>query len=441
MSAPLPVRFTDEPLEELLDALQRCAGVADTNRAQELREEIRMRVGELCEHARHETNGRTDPEGVIEAEEPFQAVAENIPQLAWMTDATGNVVWFNRRWVEYTGLTLEDMREKGWSYVHHPDHPYSIVERWNETVRRGERWEDTFRLRGKNGEFRWFLSRAFPIRGPDGQITRYFGTNTDITELREMQDALRRAHEDLQRHAQQLEGVVAERTAKLRETIDELEAFSYSLSHDMRSPLQAIIGFCQIVEDDYAGELGENGCMLILRIRTAARRLDQLINDVLEYSRVTRESVQLHAVDVAAVVRQLVEENPALQPPTARITVEAPTLPVLGDDASLTQVIANLISNAVKFVAPGVAPEVTIRTELAPGGVQLIVADNGVGFPPDVRDRMFGMFQRFHAEKRYQGTGIGLAIVRKAVERMGGLIRVESTPGKGSQFIITLRAP
>jgi PAS domain S-box-containing protein len=376
-----------------------------------------------------------------ESEERFRAVADNIPQLAWMTNAQGDILWFNRRWFEYTGKTLPEMQAAGWASVHHPDHPARVGEGWLRALVTGLPWEDTFPVRRHDGEYRWFLSRAFPIHDHAGKILRWFGTNTDITQLRETEEALRRAHTQLQHHAEHLEVIVAERTAKLRDTVQELEAFSYSLTHDMRAPLRAMSGFSHILETEYGDRLDDEGRSHLKRIAAAAGRLDQLIRDVLAYSKVVREDVKLHPIDTGKLVSQLVEENPALQPPKAEIIVQMPLHPVLGHEAYLMQIVSNLVYNAVKFVAPGRQPQVRIWTEPTSTEVKLLVQDNGIGIPSDVRQRLFGMFQRFHSDKRYEGTGIGLAIVRKAAERMGGSVHVESQLGHGSTFIVRLRKP
>jgi PAS domain S-box-containing protein len=376
-----------------------------------------------------------------ESEERFRAVADNIPQLAWMTDAEGKILWFNRRWFDYTGTTLAEMQATGWATVHHPEHPDRVAEGWRRALKTGLSWEDTFPLRRRDGEYRWFLSRAFPIRDAGGKILRWFGTNTDITQLRETEEALRAAHTQLQNHADRLEAMVAERTASLRDTVEQLEAFSYSLTHDMRAPLRAMSGFANILEEDYGGRLDEEGRGHLKRISTAAARLDQLIEDVLAYSKVMREDVRLQTIDTGKVLSQLVDENPVLQPPHAEIIVHMPLHPVLAHEASLMQIVSNLVYNAVKFVPPGRRPQVRIWTEHDDSEVRLLVKDNGVGIPKEARPRLFGMFQRFHADGAYEGTGIGLAIVRKAAERMGGSVDVDSAPGEGSTFVVRLRKP
>jgi PAS domain S-box-containing protein len=280
-----------------------------------------------------------------------------------------------------------------------------------------------------------------PVRDAAGQLVLGVLTVRDVTRQRESERALADARDQLERHAAQLEETVAERTAALRETVGELETFSYSLSHDMRAPLRAMKGFSEILQADFADKLGPAGALYLSRIARAAGRLDQLIQDVLTYSRIVREHVSLDPIEVERLAYQLIEENPALQPPKAEITIVSPLHPVLGHEAYLMQVLSNLVYNAVKFVAPGTQPRIRIWTEPADAEVRLLIQDNGIGIPREAQERMFGMFQRLHSDKHYEGTGIGLTIVRKAVERMGGRVSIDSEPGRGSTFRVHLRNP
>lgn len=260
----------------------------------------------------------------------------------------------------------------------------------------------------------------------------------DITERKRMEIELARVHTDLREHAHKLEVTVAERTAHLQQTIAELESVSYSLSHDLRGPLRTIQGFSQIVLADAAERLLPEERDFLTKTINAANRLDRLIQDVLTYTRVSRQNVVLHPVDVEALVRQIIEERPEFQRPKAEILIASPVEPVHGHDASLTQVITNLLDNAVKFIPPDRLPQVRIRSEVRDRLVDLWFEDNGIGIPEEALGRLFAIFQRVHDEKHYPGTGIGLAIVRKAVERMNGSVRVESQPGQGSRFCVTL---
>jgi PAS domain S-box-containing protein len=246
------------------------------------------------------------------------------------------------------------------------------------------------------------------------------------------------AKRQLEEHTRNLERAVAERTAKLRESIEELEAFSYSLSHDMRAPLRAITSFSEILESRYGERIGPQGKDLLDRVISAAARLDRLIRDVLAYSRMTLAPIERTRLDAEKLIRQIVEEHPSFQEPDAEVEICTPLLSFVGHEASLTQCIYNLLSNAIKFVPKGKKPHVRISTEPFENYVRLWVEDNGIGIPEEAKNRMFLMFQRFHRSSEYEGTGIGLAIVRKAVERMGGKAGVESTPGQGSRFWLLL---
>ena len=243
------------------------------------------------------------------------------------------------------------------------------------------------------------------------------------------------------KHAQQLlERTVAERTAKLNEIIQELESFSYSIAHDMRAPLRAMQGFSGILLAEYGPQLADEAKTYLERIHTAADRLDQLTRDVLNYSRVVRQELRIETVDLALLVPEIIQTYPDLNIHAERIEVRAPLPKVAGNKAALTQVISNVLGNAVKFVAPGVQPRIRIWSEsVAPGWVRIWFADNGIGIPERARGRLFAMFQRFTDEKSYPGTGIGLAIARKAMERMGARIGVEPGVSNGSRFWIELK--
>lgn len=381
-------------------------------------------------------------ESLRESEERFRMLADNIAQLAWMADAEGSIFWYNKRWIDFTGTTLDDARGLGWKQLHHPEHLDRVVEKFSRCIQSGEFWEDTFPLRGKDGEYRWFLSRAIPIRDQAGNIVRWFGTNTDITESRAVQSELERAQAALKQHAANLEDAVAERTTRLRETIQELEAFSYSIAHDMRAPLRAMHGFSQLVIDEYGQALPEGGKRYLRHISASASRLDQLIRDVLNYSRIVREELKLERVNVDQLVRDILDTYPSLSEANGTIEVEGSLPPVIGNVAALTQVFSNLLNNAVKFVAPGRTPCVRVWAQTKRGGnmVRFWVEDKGIGIPPELQGRLFGIFQRLHGPEPYEGTGIGLAIVRKAVERMGGNVGLESEPDKGSRFWVEFKA-
>ena len=321
--------------------------------------------------------------------------------------------------------------------------------------------------------------------------------------LKRAEEALRDSERQLREWNSELERRVAERTASLEETISDLEDFSHSITHDLRAPLRAIRSFAQILGDECLACGRPQAQDHIHRITSAAARMDKLIQDVLQYSRLARSELRLAPVNVQELLRGIIESYPAFQPPQVEIQIEGP-LPLLqGNEAALTQCFSNLLGNAIKFVAPGTRPQVRVWADrmgdpkaearnpkegrstksehgpeasaagadqlpvtnpqppsthdasritpqvppssapLAPRpstlpSVRLWFADNGVGIPKDAQERIFKMFQRL--DKSYDGTGVGLTVVRKAVEKMGGKVGLESEPGRGSRFWLELKA-
>jgi PAS domain S-box-containing protein len=309
-------------------------------------------------------------------------------------------------------------------------------------LQRGELVEpfETIRVR-KDGGSIWVRASISPIKDREGRIVGASKIARDITDARHAEQALRDAHHQLGHHARELEDKVRERTAELEEKVVELEAFSYSLSHDLRAPLRAITSFAEIVLADSGPRLDAAGVSHLQRVMSAAQRMDRMIQDVLVFSRVSHRAVTAEPVDMEKLFDEIMHERPEFQPPRAEIVLERPLRPVLGHTASLTQCLTNLLDNAVKFVAPSTTPRVRLRTEEIEGEVRLWVEDNGIGIAPEAQRRLFALFQRVHTAANYQGTGVGLAIVRRAAERMNGRVGVESEPGKGSRFWLQLPQP
>lgn len=371
-----------------------------------------------------------------ETETNFRTLADNMSQLAWMADEHGAVFWFNKRWFEYTGTTLPEVQGWGWQKVHHPDHLDRVTAKMKQCFQTAAFWEDTFPLRAQDGSYRWFLSRATPIRNDAGQVIRWFGTNTDITEQLQAEAALRDVRD-------KLEQTVTDRTAQLLEANSSLQNFAYSVAHDLRSPLRSISSFTTLVLEECAAELGAEGRSMLERVVASATQMDRLLADLLEYSRMNQGEVKLERVPLASAVRdalRLLEQD--IRTKRAQISID-PSMPaVLGHPATVVLILTNLISNALKFVDPGVQPQIQIRAEHPPGSpkVRLWVEDNGIGVSPADQKKLFAAFQRLHGKQTYPGTGLGLAIVRKGAERMGGHVGVVSEPRVGSRFWVELHS-
>lgn len=251
---------------------------------------------------------------------------------------------------------------------------------------------------------------------------------------------LRQARDRLREYAQELEKKVEERTASLREAVTQMEEFSYTVSHDLRSPLRAISGYAAVLLEDCGPSLDETSRDYLQRILRATHRMDQLTTDVLNYSRVARADVRCEPVDVEQTVRNAIAHYSELQPRVADITLVTPMHAVLAHEPSIAQAVANLLTNAAKFVKPGERPRITIRTEKRGDRVRIWVEDQGIGVAQQHQDRLFRIFERAPTPTAYEGTGIGLAIVRKAVEKMGGACGVESDGKTGSRFWFELNA-
>jgi PAS domain S-box-containing protein len=366
----------------------------------------------------------------------FRVTLTSIGDGVIVTDQEGRVVFMNHEAEKLTGWTAVESLLTPVSSVFRLIHErtrekmedsFSVVFRENRVAglsrmavlvsRSGEEWpiEDT----------------AAPIRGPNGETLGVVLVFHNATEIRQAQQALRS-------HSDELERKVNERTANLRQAVNQLETFSYTVSHDLRSPLRAMQGFAVAALEEYGDKLDDQGREYLTRIKNAAERLDRLIQDLLSYSRLSRSEEPLVDLDLDKMMREIIENYPNLRSPAAEVRIEG-TLPhVWGHESALTQVIANLLGNAAKFVHPGTVAKIDVRAERLGNRLRLWIEDNGIGIDPKDAERIFSMFVRVNEASLYGGTGVGLAIVKKAVESMHGTVGVE--PGKegGSRFWVEL---
>ena len=379
-------------------------------------------------------------------------------------DLNGNVTSWNKAAEKIFGYTASEM--VGTSLMRlipadRQDEERQILAK----IKLGENLEHfETRRQTKDGRLVDVSVTVSPIKDATGKVIGMSKAARDITERKRAEQELVAAKNEISRHAVALEETVTERTAKLRETIGELEAFSYSISHDMRAPLRAMRGFAEILLKTHSAQLDAEGIKYLENIHTAAGRMDALIQDVLTYTRVLRAEVKIEPVDLDALVHHVIRIYPQLHTGNVEIQIEGVLPKVLGSEASLAQCVSNLLTNAVKFVAPGTSPHVKVwaeeiepkaegresrarevgaldprRSTLDSPTSWLWVEDNGIGIASENQARIFKMFERVNRATAYEGNGMGLTIVRKAVERMGGQMGVKSTPGQGSRFWIELR--
>ncbi len=344
----------------------------------------------------------------------FRVLADNIPQLAWIADEKGWIFWYNRRWFEYTGTTLEQMRGWGWKAVHHPDHLDRVVAKISRCFETGTAWEDTFPLRRHDGAWCWFLSRAMPIENAEGKVIGWFGTNTDVTEQRNFEMALREADE-------------------------RKDEFLATLAHELRNPLATVRAALEALElEPEDREAAARTRQVALRQTT---HLAALLDDLMDVSRITRGklTLTLDRVAVGDVLAQAVEMLAHRAPERAfEVSVEPPDLQVRGDRLRLVQLVGNLLSNAVEH-SP-VDGRITVMARADGETVVLEVRDEGRGIAPENVPHLFDMFRQGRGGARTpRGLGIGLALVRLIAELHGGSAEGHSEGlGQGSVFRVRL---
>lgn len=371
--------------------------------------------------ARDITGVKEAKRSLRDSEERFRTLADHIAQLAWMAQPDGGVFWYNRRWFDYTGTTFEEMQGWGWQAVHHPDHVDAVTDKFRRALEAGETWEDTFPLRGASGEYRWFLSRALPIRDDSGEIVRWFGTNTDITERMEMEERLR-----------------ADDRRK--------DQFLATLAHELRNPLAPIVHSVELLRLGEGSEGVQARALATLDRQT--RHLVRLVDDLLDISRITRGIVALRpeAVDLQTVLHDAIEASrPAIDAEGHQLLTELPgaPIPLKADATRLVQVFTNLLHNAAKYTPT--EGEIELRTERDDDTVTVVVADSGPGIPKEMRDRVFELFVQGDSGRRggASGLGIGLTLVRALVELHGGSVRARerrSGPGVAMEVRLPVEA-
>ncbi len=282
---------------------------------------------------------------------------------------------------------------------------------------------------------RWFDVFAFRIGGADSRKVAILFTN--VTEQRANETALRVSREVISQHANELEKTVIERTTSLQSSVKSLEDLNYTMAHDLRAPIRAMRGLTEALLEDVP--LNEDGKDYAEKINKAAAKMDQLVNDLLDYGELSHLEFPKHSVDLKIEIEKVLSFSAhEIQSAQAEIQIQEPLPKVLANETLLEQILTNLILNALKFVAPGVKPKIIFRAELRGSAARLWVEDNGIGIAPHHQQQIFGVFHRLHTAEAFPGTGVGLAIIKRAVERMGGDVGLESELGQGSRFWIEL---
>lgn len=366
-----------------------------------------------------------------QSEQRLRFMAESMPQKIFTAKPDGEIDYVNGQWIEFIGREPQDILGWKWLQFIHLEDRAENLRQWNHALATGEPFQFEHRFLRHDGVYRWHLTRAHPMHDSSGNVLMWLGSNTDITEMVQTRETVAERRRELER-------LVSERTASLQEAVEQMEEFSYSVSHDLRAPLRSMQGYAEVVLADYGDKIDPEGRDYLRRILNAATRMDRLTLDVLTYSKLARTPLQLKAIVLDDLVMECVQHYSQFSSGLAQVELTGPLGRVLAHEPLLMQAVSNLMGNALKFVAKGTMPRLRIFSEIHDDMLRLCIADNGIGVPIDYQRRIWGMFERVHPENNYEGTGIGLAIVRKAIERMNGKVGLESDGKTGSTFWIQL---
>ncbi len=347
-----------------------------------------------------------------ESEARFRMLAESLPQIVWTATKEGRINYYNSRAAEFFGRSVEELLIAGSDHIH-PDDLGRVRRTWADAIEHGSPYEGEYRMSGENGEYRWFLSRAIPFRDALGRTVYWIGTSTDV-------DAQKRVEADL------------------RQANSDLEQFAYAASHDFREPLRAVSTFTQLLREALPAHPDPSTSFYMEQIVEGSNRISALLDNLLTYIQATHEREGLGNVDCNEVLTEVLDNlRHQLNRSEAEVTWD-PLPRFYGAHVHLIQVLQNLISNGIKYRGTE-PPRVHVSAEEQRGEWVLTVADNGMGIAPEYHKQIFGVFKRLHGSK-IPGTGMGLAICQRIVERHGGRIWVESALGQGSRFSFTISA-
>jgi PAS domain S-box-containing protein len=340
------------------------------------------------------------------SKETFRLLADNIAQLAWMADETGNIFWYNQRWYDYTGATFEEMNGWGWQTVHHADHLQRVIKKWSEHLQCGEIWEDVFPLLSKSGEFRWFLSRAIPIRNEEGKIIRWMGTNTDIDDQR-----------------------------KLEQQKDDFLSIA---SHELKTPITSLKASLQLLDRIKDNPTDQILPKLITQSNKSVQKVSLLVEDLLNVSRVTQGQLKLAKTQfkLSGMIDSCCGHIRLAGEYTVNVEGDI-NLEVVADEHQVEQVLVNFVNNAIKYAPESKNIYIIIEKLNKTGKVS--VKDLGPGIPPDKLKHLFNRYYRATASNNQTaGLGLGLYISAEIIKLHDGEVGVESELGKGSTFWFTL---
>ncbi len=366
------------------------------------------------------------------SEERYRSLISVMTSIVWTANEKGEFAVPQSSWERFTGQTWGEHCKFGWLDKFHPDDKQRVKEVWEESVRENTPFQSEGRLwNAAADEYRFITARAVPLLGAGATVKEWVGTMSDVDEET-------RAREEVRKLNEELELRVSQRTAQLEVTNKELEAFSYSVSHDLRAPLRHIDGYAQLLEKNLGAGLSEKSGRYIRTISESAQKLGVLIDELLVFSRMGRTEMRSTSINLEELVWEVIED---MRPDIAGRIIEwkVSPLPYLkGDRSMLRLALVNLISNAVKYTRTRINASVEIGMQDMSHEAVFFIRDNGVGFNMLYVDRLFGVFQRLHTSDEFEGTGIGLANVRRIIQRHGGKTWAEGQIDNGATFYFSI---
>lgn len=345
-----------------------------------------------------------------------------------ITNQKGKIAYVNDNFCRISQYSREELIGQDHRIINSGYHPAAFIRQLWVTIASGHIWKGEIKNKAKDGSFYWVDTTIVPFLDEQGKPYQYVAIRSDITSRKQVQDELYKLNEELESRVQW-------RTNQLEAANKELEAFSYSVSHDLRAPLRGIIGFTTMLEEDYSANLDDEARRITSIIKKNTLKMGQLIDGLLAFSRMTRQDITKMRIDTGMMVRGIIDE----MAPAAQIGWQVAALPpVSGDFNTLRQVWINLISNAIKYSGRQEHPLIEIGSFRQDGQTIFFVKDNGVGFDNKYSDKLFRVFQRLHGTDEFEGTGVGLALVEKIITKHGGKVWADAAVNKGACFYFSL---
>ena len=393
------------------------------------------------------TEDKIQEQVLLESEQKFRLLADSMPQHVWTADPEGKLNYYNQAILNYSGLPLEKIKKGSWINIVHPDDAEANMKEWMACVRTGKDYIFEHRFRRHDGEYRWQLSRAVPQKDEQGNIQMWVGTSTDIQDQKIFTDHLER---QVYERTQQLK----ENNFELEKMNKELQSFAYVASHDLQEPLRKIQTFANRLVEKENQHLSDQGKDYFKRMLSATVRMQQLINDLLAFSRINTTERKFELVDLKDIVEEVKADLKEVIDEKNAVIEFSNLCSVNIIPFQFRQLIYNLLSNALKFSKQDIPPHIVIacsnekgndlisiksdlpstKLSLEKSYSHISVKDNGIGFDPQFKERIFEVFQRLHGKSEYVGTGIGLAIVKKIVDNHDGIIEATSEVNEGAIF-------